>query len=183
MTCVNMGLSKSQTAPGLPRCQEEGRVPPSLRRLQETERRHEQRLFPNARDWWHSGHACWSQMVLHLGTEERICIWTTRRRLRSQRIKGNGSSQSCPLASATLQGRLNGQWWPSYEASRIMSHVPGWRNHDWLHVPRHLLNLRKVFPPFQEARLKLNLEKCQRFWEEVRYLANIMSPDRITTDP
>jgi hypothetical protein len=47
----------------------------------------------------------------------------------------------------------------------------------------HLLNLRKVFQWFQEACLKLNLEKCQLFLKEVRYLRHIVSPVGITTDP
>jgi hypothetical protein len=35
-----------------------------------------------------------------------ICIRTTRRRLRSRRVKNYDSSQSCPLSSATPQQRL-----------------------------------------------------------------------------
>jgi hypothetical protein len=37
-----------------------------------------------------------------------------------------------------------------------------------------LLNLRKVFQWSREARLKLNLEKCQMFQKELRYLRNIV---------
>jgi hypothetical protein len=47
----------------------------------------------------------------------------------------------------------------------------------------HLLNLRKVFLWFREARLKLNPEKCELFRKEVQYLGQIMLPERITTDP
>jgi hypothetical protein len=47
----------------------------------------------------------------------------------------------------------------------------------------HLLNLQKVFQWFREAHLKLNLEKCQLFQKEVRYLGHIVSPEGITTDP
>jgi hypothetical protein len=32
----------------------------------------------------------------------------------------------------------------------------------------HLLNLQKVFPQFQEARLKINPEKCQLFQKKRR---------------
>jgi hypothetical protein len=37
----------------------------------------------------------------------------------------------------------------------------------------HLLNLRKVFQRFREARLKLNPEKCQLLQKEVRYLEKL----------
>jgi hypothetical protein len=47
----------------------------------------------------------------------------------------------------------------------------------------NLLNLRKVFQRFREARLNLNLEKCHLFQKEVRYLGQIVSPEGITTDP
>jgi hypothetical protein len=47
----------------------------------------------------------------------------------------------------------------------------------------HLLNLRKVFQRFREARLKLNPAKCQLFRKEVRYLGHIVSPEGVTTDP
>jgi hypothetical protein len=47
----------------------------------------------------------------------------------------------------------------------------------------HLLNLWKVFQRFQEARLKLNPEKCQLLRKEVQYLGHTVSPERITTDP
>jgi hypothetical protein len=40
----------------------------------------------------------------------------------------------------------------------------------------HLLNLWKVFHPFQEACLKLNSEKCQHLQKQVRYLEHTMSP-------
>jgi hypothetical protein len=47
---------------------------------------------------------------------------------------------------------------------------------------KHLLNLRKVFQQFREARLKFNPEKRQPFQKEVWYL-RYMSPEVITTDP
>jgi hypothetical protein len=47
----------------------------------------------------------------------------------------------------------------------------------------HLLNLRKVFQWFREARLKLNLEKCHLLQKEVRYLGHNVSPEGIFTDP
>jgi hypothetical protein len=47
----------------------------------------------------------------------------------------------------------------------------------------HLFNLWKVLQRFREARLKLNLEKCQLLQKEVRYLRHIVSPEGITTDP
>jgi hypothetical protein len=50
-------------------------------------------------------------------------------------------------------------------------------------LQEHLLNLRKVFQWFREAHIKLNPEKCQLFQKEVRYLAHIVSPERITTNP
>jgi hypothetical protein len=40
-----------------------------------------------------------------------------------------------------------------------------------------------VFQRLREAHLKLNPEKCQLFQKEVRYLGNIVSPERVTTDP
>jgi hypothetical protein len=46
-----------------------------------------------------------------------------------------------------------------------------------------LLNLRKVFQRFREARLKLIPEKCQHMQKEVRNLGHIVSPERKTTDP
>jgi hypothetical protein len=42
----------------------------------------------------------------------------------------------------------------------------------------HLLNLLKVFQQSQEARLKLNPEKCQLFYKEVQYLGHTVSPER-----
>jgi hypothetical protein len=39
----------------------------------------------------------------------------------------------------------------------------------------HLLNLRKVFQRFQQARPKLNPEKCQLIQKEVRYLRQIVT--------
>jgi hypothetical protein len=47
----------------------------------------------------------------------------------------------------------------------------------------HLLNLWKVFRWFREARLKLNLEKCQLFQKEVWYLRHTVSLNGVTTDP
>jgi hypothetical protein len=47
----------------------------------------------------------------------------------------------------------------------------------------HLFNLRKVFQRFWEARLKLNLEKCQRFQKEVRNLEHAVSLEEIITNP
>jgi hypothetical protein len=47
----------------------------------------------------------------------------------------------------------------------------------------HMLNLRKVFQRFREDRLKFNVEKCQLFQKEVRYLGHIVSPRMITIDP
>jgi hypothetical protein len=47
----------------------------------------------------------------------------------------------------------------------------------------HILNLRKVSERFREARLKLNLGKCQLLRKEVQYLGNIISPEGISTDP
>jgi hypothetical protein len=47
----------------------------------------------------------------------------------------------------------------------------------------HLVNMRKVFQCFREARLKLNPGKCQLCQKEVQYLRHIASPDRIIIDP
>jgi hypothetical protein len=47
----------------------------------------------------------------------------------------------------------------------------------------HLLNLRKVFQRFREARLNLNTEKFQLFQRDVRYLGHIVSPEGISTNP
>jgi hypothetical protein len=47
----------------------------------------------------------------------------------------------------------------------------------------HLLNMRKVFQWFREARLNLIPEKCQLVQNEVRYLGHILSPEGLTTDP
>jgi hypothetical protein len=47
----------------------------------------------------------------------------------------------------------------------------------------HLLNLRKVFERFREARLKLNPEKCQLLQKKVKYLGHVVSPEGISTDP
>jgi hypothetical protein len=46
----------------------------------------------------------------------------------------------------------------------------------------HLLNLRKVFQRFREARLKPNPEKSQLYQKEVRYLRHTVSHEGITTD-
>jgi hypothetical protein len=46
----------------------------------------------------------------------------------------------------------------------------------------HLLNLRKVFQRFREARLKLNPGKCQHLQKEVKYFGHIVSPGGISTD-
>jgi hypothetical protein len=47
----------------------------------------------------------------------------------------------------------------------------------------HILNLRKVLERFREARLKLNLGKCQRLQKDVKYLGHIVSSEGISTDP
>jgi hypothetical protein len=47
----------------------------------------------------------------------------------------------------------------------------------------HLRNLRKVFERLQEARLKLNPDKCHLLQQEVRYLGHIVSPKGTSTDP
>jgi hypothetical protein len=47
----------------------------------------------------------------------------------------------------------------------------------------YLLNLRKVFERFREARLKLNPGKCQLIQKEVKYLGHIVSPEGIFTNP
>jgi hypothetical protein len=47
----------------------------------------------------------------------------------------------------------------------------------------HQLNLRKVFARFRGARLKLNLENCQHFQGEVRYLGHTVSREGIITNP
>jgi hypothetical protein len=47
----------------------------------------------------------------------------------------------------------------------------------------HLLNLRKVFERFRDARLKLNPGKCHLLQREVKYLGHIVSPEGISTDP
>jgi hypothetical protein len=44
-----------------------------------------------------------------------------------------------------------------------------------------LLNLRKVFQQVEEARLKLNPEKCQLFQKELRYVGHAVSPAGKTT--
>jgi hypothetical protein len=46
----------------------------------------------------------------------------------------------------------------------------------------HLLNLRKVFERFREARLKLNPGKCHLSQKEVKYLGHIVSTEGISTD-
>jgi hypothetical protein len=50
-------------------------------------------------------------------------------------------------------------------------------------LQEHLVNQRKVFQRFREARLKLNPEKYQLLQKEVRYLRHIVSREGITTDP
>jgi hypothetical protein len=47
----------------------------------------------------------------------------------------------------------------------------------------HLLNLRKVYERFREARLKLYPENCQLLQKEVKYLVCVVLPERISTDP
>jgi hypothetical protein len=47
----------------------------------------------------------------------------------------------------------------------------------------HILNLRKVFERFREARLKLNPGMCQLLQKEVKYLGHIVSPEGISKDP
>jgi hypothetical protein len=68
-----------------------------------------QRKTPVASDWWHPEHASRIEMVLS-GPEEQtrrwICIRTARRRPHSRWFKGCGSSQSCPLVTATFQRRF-----------------------------------------------------------------------------
>jgi hypothetical protein len=47
----------------------------------------------------------------------------------------------------------------------------------------NILNLRKVFEQFREARLKLNPRKYQLLQKEVKYLGHIVSSEGISTDP
>jgi hypothetical protein len=47
----------------------------------------------------------------------------------------------------------------------------------------HLLNLRKLFQLFQDARLKLNPENGQHFQKQVQYLGYFVSPEGVTIDP
>jgi hypothetical protein len=78
------GLWKSQTTPVISRLShpEIERGPALLRGLQETKGCHEERLFPTTRDWHHSRHFGWNQMILRCGREMHgmwILILTTRR--------------------------------------------------------------------------------------------------------
>jgi hypothetical protein len=59
--------------------------------------------------------------------------------------------QSCPLASVMVQVRFSSQQRLSYEASRVMSPVPG-HDRDCQHVPRESAQ-PEVFQKFQEAHL------------------------------
>jgi hypothetical protein len=43
--------------------------------------------------------------------------------------------------------------------------------------------LQKVFQRFRGTHLKPNLEECQLFQKEVRYLGYIVSPGRVTAEP
>jgi hypothetical protein len=90
--------------------------------------------------------------------------------------------RSCPLGCATLLQHLKGLWRQSCEVSRTI-HVLC-NLDDVIVIGRtfqeHLTNRWKVFQRIREARLKLNVEKCQLFQEEVRYL---ISPGGLTTDP
>jgi hypothetical protein len=47
----------------------------------------------------------------------------------------------------------------------------------------HLLNLRKVFERFREARLKLKPVNCQHLQKEVKNLGHMISPEGIFTYP
>ena len=49
-------------------------------------------------------------------------------------------------------------------------------------LQEQLDNLRKVIQRLREAHLKLNLEKCQLFRKEMRYLGHNVSTPGVTTD-
>jgi hypothetical protein len=51
------------------------------------------------------------------------------------------------------------------------------------HVPRAPAQPAKSVPAAPRSRLKLNLEKCQIFQKEIRYLRHTVSPEGITTNP
>jgi hypothetical protein len=46
----------------------------------------------------------------------------------------------------------------------------------------HILNLRKAFERFRDARLKLNREKCELLQKGMKYLGHIFPPERISID-
>jgi hypothetical protein len=102
--------------------------------------------------------------------------------LHSPQVRGYGSSQSCPLASAMLRRRLRGRWrllrGLTYDSCLVYLD-------DVIVIGRtfqeHLLNLRKLFERFREARLKLNPEKCHLLQKEVLYLGHIVLPVGIST--
>jgi hypothetical protein len=65
-----------------------------------------------------------SILISKVGIDEYTYTRTTKIKLHSQLAKGHGSSQSCPLASATLRRHLRGSWRRSCEVSQLMSRVP-----------------------------------------------------------
>jgi hypothetical protein len=113
MTGNVVELSKSQRAPGHPNRSrpEEERGSAFLHGIQETEWCHKERLFPTAPDLRNSGHACWSQMILHSGPEVRLLAAGSASGRQGEDCVFDGSRamavQSFPLASATLHRRLS----------------------------------------------------------------------------
>jgi hypothetical protein len=83
------------------RSRPEERASALLRRLQETDRRHEERLLPNAPDLQLSGHAGWSRMVLHSRSEERL-------------LAGGSASreEDCVLVGSRATGVHSNAVWP-----------------------------------------------------------------------
>jgi hypothetical protein len=107
-----------------------------------------------------------------------------KEKLHSPQVRGHGSTQSCPLASAMLRRDLRGRW----------TLLHGLTNDSCLEYldnviaigltfQEHLINLRKLCERFLEALLKLNPEKCHLLQKDVRYLGHIVSPEGISTVP
>jgi hypothetical protein len=100
-----------------------------------------------------------------------------RRRQRSRRIKGYGSSVmpfGISSAPATFERLEDSQVMSVYLDNMIMIDRT---------FQQHLLNLWKVFQRFREAHLMPNPEKRQLFQKEIWYLRHIMLLKGITTNP
>jgi hypothetical protein len=167
-------------------CPEEDWVPALLCRLQEM-KRHKERLFPAAPDWWHSGDTGWGQVVLLFGCEEWL--------LAGGSTPGR-QAEDCILDRPRALSVHSHALWTLQRSSDIWE-VNGdlMRPHKSCLVyldnvivigftfQEHLLNLQKVFQQSWEAHLKFDLEKWQLFENEVWYLKGIVSTEGLITNP